>query len=238
MNDIVRYKTHEVKYAETPQSIAQLEMGDVNGWVRLVEYNQLKYPYIVESLAEKKQDPDHWVTYGDTVVIPQEANLMDDINPNELGNQDKEFIMSLALGRDLAMTTNPQEYNKYGTSDALFEMSHNGHGDILTYWGPDNVKQATIARLMTPRGSLILHPEYGSMLHTLFGKATNEQMKLISNEIIRTVLTDTRVTGCSLVDNWIEEDHYTGEFEASVISTDEQFSLVVQNDEANNMIIY
>lgn len=213
-------------------------MSSVYDWLELVDYNNLKYPYIVETTAEKKKDPERLVTYGDTLVIPQEADLASDIDPNDLGNHDKEFLMSLALGRDLAMATNPQEYNKRGTSDEIFELSHNTHGDILTYWGTDNIKQASIARLMTPKGSLMLHPEYGSNLHLLFGKATREQMKLIQNEVIRTVKTDTRVNACNLIDHWIEEDHYVGQYEATAMDTQAQFDFVVQNDEANNMIIY
>ena len=233
---MARYKKHEIRYGDTMQSIAQLETGDVNDWIKIAEYNSLRYPYIVDTAEEKLKDLEHLVTLGDTIVIPVEADLLDE-DVYKLSRRDQDFIMSLALGRDLNVHSKPEHYANRGTSDELFELNHNGHGDLLTCQGAENIKQATYARLMTAKGSLMLHPDYGSDLHNMFGKTTVEQMKLISIEICRSVLVDTRIEECVLVNHYIEEDTYVGTFRARVGTLKDQFEFVIQGDNAGSIII-
>lgn len=233
---MARYKKHEIRFGDTMQSIAQLETGVVDNWIKIVEYNNLHYPYIVETVEEKKQNLEHLVTYGDTVIIPVQTSLLD-TDVYSLSRRDQDFIMSLALGRDLDMTSKPENYQNRGTSDEVFELTHNGHGDLKTCQGADNIKQATYSRLMTAKGSLILHPEYGSNLHNLFGKTTQEQMKLISIEVCRSALIDKRITECVLVEHYISGDTYVGRFRATVQTLKDQFEFVVQGDNAGSIII-
>lgn len=44
--------------------------------------------------------------------------------------------------------------------------------DLVTVGGDDNLEQAIVMRLLTPRGELsgLAHPEYGSRLHELVGR--------------------------------------------------------------------
>lgn len=233
---MARYKKHQIIHGETIQSIAQRETGSVDDWIKIAEYNNLMYPYIVETVEEKLQNVERLATYGDELIIPIQASLLD-TDVYKLSRRDQDFIMSLALGRDLSMTSLPENYTSRGTSDEILELTHNGHGDLRTSQGAENIKQATISRLLTARGSVILHPEYGSDLHLLFGKATVEQMKLISIEICRTVLTDSRVSECVLVDHTIEGDTYSGTYQATVNTLQEQFEFVVNGDNAGSIII-
>ena len=233
---MARYKKHTIVYGETMQSIAQMETGSVNDWIKIAEYNSLVYPYIVDTMQEKMANTEHLATPGDTLVIPVEANLLD-MDINRLNQRDMDFLLSLSLGRDLDMTSETEYYENHGTSDEVFSLTHNGHGDLKTASGADNIRQATISRLMTAKGSLMLHPEYGSNLHLLFGKTTIEQMKLISLEVCETVLKDTRVAECVLVSHYIEEDHYVGNYRATIQSTKDQFEFVVQNDSVGAIVI-
>lgn len=233
---MVRYKKHEVRYGDTMQSIAQLETGEVNDWIKIAEYNHLKYPYIVYSREEKMQDLEHLVTLGDEIIIPIQQSILDN-DVYKMSRRDQDFILSLALGRDLDMTSKPQYYEDYGTSDELFELNHNGIGDLKTCQGADNIRQATLSRLMTAKGSLILHPEYGSNLHNLFGKTTLEQMKVISLEVTSTVLKDTRVTECVLVEHYIKGDVYYGEFKATIHTLKDQFEFIVTSDATGSIIV-
>lgn len=234
---MARYKTHTIMQGETIQGIAQKETGDVSNWVSIVQHNNLVYPYIVSTIAEKKKNMEHLVVVGDKLIIPIQRDLLEDINPNTLSKRDQEFILSIALGRDLDMTTESKDINKYGTSNEILELRGNGNGDIATVWGVENVKQATITRLCTPKGSLILHPEYGSELYNLFGKATIEQMQLIAVEIIRTVLMDTRITSCTLRTHSITGDVYTGTYKATIQDLDKSFQILVEGDKNGNIIL-
>ncbi|UQT00069.1 hypothetical protein NGDEOPKE_00120 [Enterococcus phage vB_OCPT_Carl] len=233
---MARYKKHLIVYGDTMQSIAQKETGSVDNWVKIAEYNDLVYPYIVDTMQEKMSNLEHLATLGDTLFIPDEGNLLD-INTSSLSQRDMDFLLGLALGKDLDMTSDTAYYENHGTSDEVFAITHNGHGDLKIASGADNIKQATISRLMTAKGSLMLHPEYGSDLHLMFGKTTIEQMKIISIEVCDTVLKDTRVAECVLVNHYIEEDRYVGNYRATLQSTREQFEFVVQNDNSGALII-
>lgn len=233
---MARYKKHTIVYGETMQSIAQLETNSVDNWVKIAEYNSLVYPYIVDTREEKMKNVEHLATLGDILMIPDEGNLLD-IDTSSLNQRDMDFLLGLSLGKDLDMTSDTTFYENHGTSDEVFALTHNGHGDLKNLSGADNIKQATISRLMTAKGSLMLHPEYGSDLHLMFGKATVEQMKIISIEICDTVLKDSRVAECVLVNHYIEEDHYVGNYRATLQSTRDQFEFVVQNDNAGALII-
>lgn len=233
---MARYKKHTIVYGETMQSIAQLETNSVDNWVKIAEYNSLVYPYIVDTREEKMKNVEHLATLGDILMIPDEGNLLD-IDTSSLNQRDMDFLLGLSLGKDLDMTSDTTFYENHGTSDEVFALTHNGHGDLKNVSGADNIKQATISRLMTAKGSLMLHPDYGSDLHLMFGKATVEQMKIISIEICETVLRDSRVAECVLVNNYIEEDHYVGSYRATLQSTRDQFEFVVENDSAGALII-
>ena len=233
---MARYKKHLIVYGDTMQSIAQKETGSVDNWVKIAEYNDLVYPYIVDTMQEKMSNLEHLATLGDTLFIPDEGNLLD-INTSSLNQRDMDFLLGLALGKDLDMTSDTDYYENHGTSDEVFAITHNGHGDLKIASGADNIKQATISRLMTAKGSLMLHPEYGSDLYLMFGKTTIEQMKIISIEVCDTVLKDTRVAECVLVNHYIEEDRYVGNYRATLQSTREQFEFVVQNDNSGALII-
>ena len=234
---MTRYKTHIISQGETIQSIAQLEIGDINSWRDIVVQNDLQYPYIVDTTAEKLTNIEHLVTWGDKLIIPIVTSLLNDIDPNKLSKKDQEFILSVALGRDLNTLANPKELNKYGTSDELVALSDNLKGDVDTVYGVDNVKQSTIMRLSTARGSLLLHAEYGSDLHLLFKKATYEQMQVISIEIIRTVLSDTRITTCTLNTQYIKDNKYYGEYTVTIQDLDASFKLFIEGDNSGNIIL-
>ncbi|TFF00481.1 LysM domain-containing protein, partial [Histophilus somni] len=69
----MRFKKHVVQHEETMQAIAQRYYGDVSYWIDLVEHNNLKYPYLVETDEEKMKDPERLASTGDTLIIPIES---------------------------------------------------------------------------------------------------------------------------------------------------------------------
>lgn len=233
---MARFRKHQIVYGDTMQSISQKETGDMSNWVDLVNYNDLQYPYIVDTREEKMTNLEHLVSYGDTIIIPMVSNL-EETNVYKLNRQDKSFIEKTALGSELSMTYYPSHYHDQGTQDEILELAGDGKGDLRLVQGVENVKQATLVRLMTPIGSLILHPEYGSNLHNLFGKTTSEQMKIIDIEITSTVLKDTRIKECELVDHYIEYDTYVGSFKATLESLQEEFEFVLSGDSSSGIII-
>ena len=226
----MRFKKHVVQYEETMQAIAQRYYGDVSYWIDLVEHNNLKYPYIVETNEEKMQDPERLASTGDTIIIPIESDLTD-VSAKEINSRDKDVLVELALGRDLNITADEKYFNEHGTSDNILAFSTNGNGDLDTVKGIDNMKQQLQARLLTPRGSLMLHPNYGSDLHNLFGLNIPEQATLIEMEVLRTLTADNRVKSANLVDWKIQGNVYSGQFSVEIKSVEESINFVLGQDE-------
>lgn len=235
---MARYKKHIIQQGDTVQNIAQIETGSVHEWQTIVNYNKLSYPYIVSSVQEKMKNPERLVTYGDMIIIPVEASLLD-TDVSKLGPRDQELIMSLALGRDLAMTSNTNYFRGKGSSSEILEMSANNKGDIATVAGVENLKQALITRLLTPKGSLLLHPNYGSDLHNMLGMpATETQMIVIENEILSTIKKDGRVESAYSEGSTVAEETYTGTFTVNLFSLQAYFTLVVEGDQNGRIALF
>lgn len=226
----MRFKKHVVQHEETMQAIAQRYYGDVSYWIDLVEHNNLKYPYLVETDEEKMQDPERLASTGDTIIIPIESDLTD-VSAKEINSRDKDVLVELALGRDLNITADEKYFNEHGTSDNILAFSTNGNGDLDTVKGIDNMKQQLQARLLTPRGSLMLHPNYGSDLHNLFGLNIPEQATLIEMEVLRTLTADNRVKSANLIDWKIQGNVYSGQFSVEIKSVEESINFVLGQDE-------
>lgn len=226
----MRFKKHIVQQGDTLQTIAQRYYNDVSAWIDLIEFNRLEYPYIVDSPELKKDNLEHLVTYGDTIIIPQESELTD-YNLGRITNKDKELMLELSFGRDLDVITGSNEYLTSGTYDDILGLTQdNQHKDLNTLGGIDNMKQVLTMRLLTAKGSHLLHPEYGSDLHLLFGYAVPEQATLVELEVIRCLLRDTRVQSVSIVDYEIKGNTYNGKFDVQLQGEDDLLTFVLNAD--------
>lgn len=243
---MAKFRNHIVAEGDTIQSIAHTQLGDYSRWEEIVEFNNLKYPYIVATPEEKAKNPEHLVTIGDTLLIrvseDDQANLIS--NLRRANEYDQEEIYALALGKDLDILPKERKLGDPYFTEHL-ELKGNERGDLKTVKGIDNLKQALYVRLVTPKGSYIGHPTFGSEVHKYLGKkATDETAYLLTLEIERTLRTDRRVT--SVIQNGykIEGGTYTGYFTVYTMDSEEAFDFIVQAQEngpivlVNNFINY
>lgn len=234
---MARYRKHIITKGDTIQGVSNRYLGETSFWRSIVDYNKLEHPYIVDSISEKLKNPERLLTIGDTIIIPIEQNLMGQ-NVHELNTGDKDKIMELSLGSDLSGMGGDKLYQQQGNRDEVFELTASSKGDIALAKGIDNVKQAIIARLITRRGSLTNHPSYGSDLEELIGTPVNMMtLKLIDDEILRTIKKDGRVTNVVKVKSNIDGEVYQGEFEVYISSIDELFTLLIEEYEEGIRII-
>lgn len=233
----MRFQKHRVQYQETMQAISQRYYSDVSYWIDLVEHNDLRYPYLVDTDEEKMRDPEHLASTGDILIIPIESDLQD-VTAKEINSRDKDTLVELAFGRDLNMTSDEKYFNEHGTSDNILALNASGTGDLDTVVGIDNMKQQLQARLLTPRGSLMLHPTYGSDLHNLFGLNVPEQATLIEMEVLRTLTTDNRVKSANLISWSIDGNRYSGAFSVELKSIEESIDFVLGQDEAGVFALF
>ena len=226
----MRYKTHEVAYGDTLEYISQEYYGTPIRWYEIVEFNNLEYPYIVYTDEEKKINVEGLVTLGDILRIPDTTG---EIDPNSLTKEEKLDIIGVVMGKDISTITNPNYYESFGNSTEIMDFG-SSRGDLATVTGAENVKQAIINRLLTPIGSLLLHPEYGSTLHSIIGTPIIDGTPLvIDDEITKTILKDSRVANVIAKGSKIENDKYSGKFICELQGFEYVFELYITNSKDN-----
>lgn len=119
-----------------------------------------------------------FLTVGDSIYIPSDST---DVGVPE----DTKGQLEIVGGEDLLLT--PESGNeRYLVAD--------GFGDIRTISGIDNIKQAVNDRLMTEKGELPLHPEYGTNIASIIGKQqTAYTAKLVEIDIYDALSYEDRI---------------------------------------------
>jgi phage baseplate assembly protein W len=175
------YISHTIITGDTLISLAS--KYNISDWKTLAEFNDLDYPFIV---SNKLDYPDKVVkSVGDKLLIPLSALTS---KPDSVISLEAQYF-----GSDLKITN---------TDDVIFfdykgELSAE-NGDLQNVEGVSNLMQSLVNRLMTPRGSLALHPDYGCDLKKILGKrATYAEITKAKLEVERTIKSDFRVKGVS-----------------------------------------
>jgi phage baseplate assembly protein W len=84
----------------------------------------------------------------------------------------------------------------YGSQELVRRLPQGRVTDFATIQGQDNLAQAVVVRLLTPRGELAAlgHPEYGSRLHELIGRLNVEtNLDLIRLYILESLTQEPRL---------------------------------------------
>lgn len=228
----MRFKKYTIKQGDTLQLIAQNELGDLSRWPELASYNSLSYPYIVNSGSRDSRIR----SAGEEITIPLDADLST-LNVDGINATDSKTITAYALGVDLSLMSESDNFIQRGTTDELVSLSAGGKG-IHTVGGYDNLKQALLMRLNTQKGSLPLHPEYGIDLSQIIGKrnsvATVNKLKVMVEQSLR---YDGRVGSASVTAYKVSGEEVTLSATVTPIGFEEQLSLLVNMDNIGNFTI-
>lgn len=186
-----QYTVHTVGAGDTIQSIGELYGVE---WTELVTINGLEYPYIDDDLyINENSNLDEVAKIGSKLVIPTPGLQI----PNKTNNSSKE-IEKYAFGCDLDLFSTEETENHVVNLETQGQLSDNLKGDIKLSEGINNLRQQLIIRLGTPKGALLLHPEFGSSILSYIGKRTTvEVLTEVSLEIQECILGDFRVKGVS-----------------------------------------
>ncbi len=237
---MAKFRQHIVSDGDTIQSIAQKQLGDMTRWVDIARFNNLRHPYIVGTIEEKMMNPEHLVTIGDTVLIKISADNQEDLitSLRHATEYDQEEMYALALGKDLDIMPKPNVYGEVKNETEPLELKGNRKGDVATVRGVENLKQALFIRLMTPKGSYVGHPTFGSEIHTYLGKKNNQETAtLLSLEIERTIRTDRRVTGVALDNHIINGNTYAASFTVHAMTVEEAFEFAIYARENGPVVL-
>lgn len=215
-------KSYYIQPGDTIQSVAQQLLGNADQWTEIVSYNNLKFPYISSAPS------DGALSVGDELLIPNDSY---EILPENLSKNEKESITATVLGVDLDLTKDTDDVYKRGSTDELFEISSN-KGILDTVSGYDNLKQALIMRLNTPKGSLLLHPEYGSDIYTYLGKKnTVDNVNKLKVSIEQTLRSDSRVSSAKVKTYSVSQESVTFTVTFIPMSFEDQVSFILGLDD-------
>ena len=168
---------YTIQASDTLRQIARRMLGHADQWWVLAKVNQLTWPFIdttgaVYPVGQRVLD------VGDVLLVPSGT---DDPAIAQITIPEPD-LYAVLLGVDLLTTT-------------LGDLQVNrGTGDLSTVQGVPNLQQALTHRLMTRKGELAHHPEYGSNLPLHIGRVLDEaRVNLIRLEIMQTLLGDPRI---------------------------------------------
>lgn len=192
------YAKHMVIEEDTVQQLAQRYLDDATRWVEIVVANELEYPYIINRIRQDG-DSKRVRCIGEYLIIPVEL----DYDTSKMTTSQLQENYDYIFGADISCFSKNQTVDMFYGEVA--EMSGDGKGDIKLAKGFDNLRQAILLRLATPRGSLLHHPEYGTWIYDHLGvKDTHENREKIKVEIQRVIMEDRRVEEVTIEKFYIE----------------------------------
>lgn len=230
------YKHYVIKAGEDLRVIAQKLYNDIDQWQTLAKLNHLKYPYIVSSPEEQLKDPDHLLTWGQSLLLPN-SNDIDTANSNLIEESNtahyKNYYYDTSLGMDLKLNIS--------TDSLLTEQLGVLQSDDTGYTfervsGLANLQQSLILRILTRRGTLLMHPNYGSRLVDMLGQPMND--KLLSEaavELRRTITTDSRVADCKITKSQLTYNEIFLNATVTPINYDQAFDLYLYRSKTGNI---
>jgi len=198
-------KAYKVQWGDTLRGIAQRFLHDQTRWMELATLNSLDYPYIVFQASDIPAGQTV-LKAGDIMSLPLDAQTEGNDVIGEVPTD-----LDTILGTDILLGNGMLQFDEAG--------------DFTTISGVPNLIQATRHRLITDRGSLILHPEYGSDLNRFIGSEGNDtNAAMAALEAWSTLRNEPRFTRIQDVKARFEASVLEIPFTAFVISSDAPLS--------------
>nr|DAM52125.1 MAG TPA: Baseplate wedge protein [Caudoviricetes sp.] len=161
------YRLAETHAGDTLQRVAAREMGDANRWPELVWINNLTSPYLTDIPAEASATV---LLTGSMIRIPAPTGINTDATER-----------AQVYERDCKMVKR--------------RLTDDGNGDFAVVSGTDNLKQQLTHRIVTPRGQLVRHADYGCLVWLLQGKVAGPTAGLLGAQYVKAALqADYRVS--------------------------------------------
>lgn len=229
------YKHYVIKQNDTIQGIAFKLYQDIDKWYDLVKLNDLRYPYIVDSPEKVLDNPEHLKCWGDRLLLPNNINdvvkakraKLKEKNTNYYRNQHYDAV----LGNDIKLNL----HTDVTLDEQRGVLVSNGR-DLDTADGIDNLKQSLIMRILTRKGTLYRHPNYGSTLPDMIGKPISSTLLHdITTEVQRVISTDTRVQSAEVTESRLSYNSIFINVSITPIGYDSAFDLYIYRSENGDL---
>jgi len=230
------YRKYLIKQGDTIQNIAFIMLNDIDRWEDIVTLNDLEYPYIVQTNAERMENPEHLRTLGDEVLIPNDGATLEEIEKRNLTLSNKGRIANnyydMTMGMDMYL-----DVSKGDRREFIGQLVGNNR-DVATVTGINNLRQSLVLRLLTRYGTLYRHPNYGSRIPNYIGKPIESNtLQDITTEAKRTITTDERVKTVKIAQAVADRDTIYMEFYITPLNEDEAFTLFLYRAEDGDIHI-
>lgn len=231
------YRKYLIKQGDTIQNVAFIMLNDIDRWTDIVTLNDLEYPYIVQTNEDRINNPEHLRTVGDTLLIPNDSANIIDIEKRNLTLANKGKIANdyydMTMGMDLYLDVSDGNRKEF-----IGQLVNDNKNDIAVVKGIDNLRQSLILRLLTRKGTLYRHPEYGSTIPNILGELIKETtLQDAVTEFKRCITTDERVSKVSVTESEVTGNSIYIEAEISPLSKDAAFSLFIYRAEDGKITI-
>lgn len=173
------YRLAETHAGDTLQRVAAREMGDANRWPELVWINNLTSPYLTDTASEVS---DTVLLTGSMIRIPAPTGVSTDATER-----------AQVYERDCKMVKR--------------RLVDDGNGDFAVVSGTNNLTQQLTHRIVTPRGQLLRHPEYGCLVWLLQGKVAGPVAALLGAQYVKAAVeADYRVSSVTSATAQVDGD--------------------------------
>ena len=229
------YKHYVIKQGDTMPGIAYKLYQDMNKWHDLVKLNDLKYPYLVDSPEKVLDNPEHLKCWGDHLLLPNNTNDVVRANRAKLKEKNTNYYRNqhydAVLGNDIKLNLRTDV-----TLDEQRGVLVSNGRDLDTADGIDNLKQSLIMRILTRKGTLYRHPNYGSTLPDMIGKPISSKLLHdITTEVQRVVSTDTRVQSAEVTESRLSYNSIFINVSITPIGYDSAFDLYIYRSENGDL---
>jgi phage baseplate assembly protein W len=166
------YRRVQILTGDTPERIAQRELGDAARWYDVINLNGLAPPWIVDDPALAVPGK-VLLSAQDTLLVPSPAPT-----PSGVAETPEPF------GKDLLLQNG--------------QITESPSGDIQTVSGSANLVQAVHMRIGTRLAELVWHPTYGCRVWELLGRSnTPLNQQLAAAWVASSVRSDPRIAKVS-----------------------------------------
>lgn len=188
-------------------------------WQSIAEANELEYPWVdAEDINSDYKDNARVAKVGTTILIPTADTIAYTYN-EEITN-----INEQVLGADLDIFSELWE-DVHNMEDGGL-LTDDLNGDLLIATGINNLRQQLLLKLQTEKGSLALHPDFGTNLVRYIGsRITQELLTKIALEIRKAIISDPRVKSMSDITMYHEGSTIQASFVVYPIEPYTPFSL-------------
>lgn len=170
--EVIQTRSIRIGIGESLRTIAARELSDPSRWIELAELNQLRPPYIIESIDPSERIRGTLI-FGDMIRIP--------LGRISRAPQSAEDV----LGSDVHLSSGEIQI---------------GGGDYALVSSHENLKQALAHRIKTSLGELITHPDYGCNANVAIGmKIRSLSVLMLAGYVRRAILSEPRVARLNIL---------------------------------------